>query len=316
MSNVKKIGLFGFGTVAKGFYQILCQQRDLQVRIEKVCIKRPNLDRNGYKLHFTDQAQEILEDDTIEIVIEVTDDATLAKEIVKRALERGKSAISANKRMIAESLHEVNQWHQAYDSPFLYEAAVGGGIPIIYTIDHSLKDYRITKIRAILNGSSNYILSQMHQQNYSFDQALDQAQQKGFAESDPRLDIEGWDASFKLAILAYHSFDEILLPDSFLRESIQNISPLDIQQAHQLGQKIKSIASVEKKKGKLHCHVKAEWLQSTDELYNVDNENNAISLETELSNTHTLIGKGAGSLPTGSAIFSDLKRILNGYKYR
>jgi len=177
MNNVRKIGLFGFGTVGKGFYEVLKQHPDTPAVISKVCIKRLDLERIGHELYFTNDADELLQDAEIDIIIEVIDDPVAAKEIVFHALKAGKSVISANKKMIAESLDDVDEWHRSFSLPLLYEAAVGGAIPIINTIESSFKDYQINSIRGILNGSSNYILTKMQQENLSFEIALSEAQQ-------------------------------------------------------------------------------------------------------------------------------------------
>ncbi len=316
MNQIKKIGLFGFGTVGKGFYHNLQRHPHLPVQLSKVCIKRLDLERISHDLYFTDDASEILDDPAIDIIIELTDDAKAAKNIVHTALRKGKSVISANKKMIAESLEEVHNWHQTYEATFLYEATVGGGIPIICTVDDSLRDYGITQIRGILNGSSNYILTQMQQKSWSFDQALEEAQKKGFAETDPTLDISGMDASYKLVILSYHAFGEVISLENFHLENLENVSKKDIEVARQASQKIKPVACIEKKEEKYICGIKPIKVDLTDELFNVDNEYNAISVQTKISDRHLFVGKGAGAFPTGAAVFSDLNRILKGYKYR
>jgi homoserine dehydrogenase len=316
MSNQKKIGLFGFGVVGKGVYEILKRNPLPSIEISKVCVQRLDLERINHELYFTTNPNELLEDPSIDIIIEVINDPISAKEIVKSALSKGKSVISANKKMIGESLHEVNEWHQLPDASFLYEAAVGGGIPIIHNVDSNFRDQQVTKIRGILNGSSNYILTQMQQKKWTFDQAVAHAQKLGFAEANPSLDVDGIDASYKLAILAYHAFGEVISMKSCVIESIRNVSETDIKLAIKKNQKIKQVATIELKDGEYYCSVKPELVNATDELYNVDFENNAVNVHTIISGSHLATGKGAGSLPTGSAVFGDLKRILNGYKYQ
>lgn len=312
----KKIGLFGFGVVGKGVYEILKRHPLPSVEIAKVCVQRLDLERINHDLYFTTDPDELLNDPCIDIIIEVINDPVFAKEIVYSALSKGKSVISANKKMIGESLHEVDEWHQLYEGSFLYEAAVGGGIPIIHNVDSNFRDQGVTKIRGFLNGSSNYILTQMQQQKWVFDQALAHAQKLGFAEANPSLDVDGIDASYKLAILAYHAFGKVISMKSCEIESVRNVSAADIKLATKKNQKVKPVATIELKDGEYFCSVKPELIKSTDELYNVDFENNAISIQTVISGSHLATGKGAGSLPTGSAIVGDLKRILNGYKYQ
>ncbi len=316
MNKHKKIGLFGFGTVGKGFYENLKKQPHLPATIEKVCVKRVDLPRIGHELYFTDNPDELLLDPAIDIIVELIDDADAAKKYVHTALRNGKNVISANKKMIGESLSEVDFWHSEFETSLLYEAAVGGGIPIVHAIDGFLRDQEVTKIRGILNGSSNYILTQMQQNNWDFNKALVDAQKKGFAERNPTLDVSGVDASYKLLILAYHAFGEVFSMNSFNAESIENVTKEDIKKAKLKGKKIKPVATIERLGGEITCTIKPELVSPNDELYSIDFENNAISVDTLISGKHTAAGKGAGSLPTGSAVLEDLKRILNGFSYQ
>ena len=316
MSKHKKIGLFGFGTVGRGFYENLKKHPHLPVSIEKVCVKRIDLPRIGHELYFTDNPDELLLDPTIDIIVELIDDADAAKHFVHTALQQGKNVISANKKMIGESLNEVDQWHQTYDATLLYEAAVGGGIPIVHSIDGFFRDQEVLKIRGILNGSSNYILTQMQQRQWSFEKALSDAQVKGFAERNPTLDVSGVDASYKLSILAYHAFGEVLSMSGFSSESIEVISKEAIKKAKVKGRKIKPVATIERKDGQIFCSVKPESVGPNDEFYSIDFENNAVSVDTLISGKHIAAGKGAGSLPTGSSVLEDLKRLLSGYSYQ
>jgi homoserine dehydrogenase len=310
MSNVKKIGLFGFGTVGKGVYELLSKYYNLPAEISKVCVKRVDLERVNHSLYFTNDPSELLLDEDLDIIIEVISDADAAKEIIHRALASDKSVISANKKMIGSCINEVDSWHQAYPSNFFYEAAVGGGIPIIHSIEQVFKSQGITKIRGILNGSSNYILTQMNLNNQSFDSALADAQKKGFAEENPSLDVDGFDASFKLRILGYHAFGETIDLKSCSQESIRNVSSSDMKLAKKHNKKIKPVATLEKKNGVYSCSIKPELISSSDSIYPIDFEYNGIEIHTQVSGKHLLVGKGAGAMPTGSAIINDLKKAL------
>ncbi|MEP1035402.1 homoserine dehydrogenase [Ekhidna sp.] len=316
MNEHKKIGLFGFGTVGQGFYENLKKHPQLAASIDKVCVKRIDLPRIGHELYFTDDPNELLLDPALDIIIELIDDAEAAKQYVHTALRNGKCVISANKKMIAESLKQIDQWHNQFETTFLYEAAVGGGIPIVHTVDGFLRDQEVLKIRGILNGSSNYILTQMQLHQWSFEKALNDAQMKGFAERNPTLDISGVDASYKLSILAYHAFGEVFSMSSFSSESIENITKETIKKAKSQGKKIKPVATIERTEKGIVCTVKPEAVGPDDELYSIDFENNAISVETLISGKHIAAGKGAGSLPTGSAVLEDLKRLLSSYSYQ
>ena len=273
MTPIKKIGLFGFGTVGQGFYENLKKQRHLPVEISKVCVKRIDLERIGHELYFTNNPDELLNDPEIDIIIELIDDATFAKTLVEGALASGKDVISANKKMIGESLEEIEHWHGSFDSGFLYEAAVGGGIPIVNSIDGFLRDQEISSIRGILNGSSNYILTQMQINQWPYEKALFEAQRNGFAESNPSLDVNGFDAAFKLSILAYHAFGNVPSMKRFEIESIDGISKGDFKKAKSKGRKIKMVASLQSSSGDISCAVKPEIVGPNDELYSVDFEN-------------------------------------------
>jgi homoserine dehydrogenase len=316
MKTPKKIGLFGFGTVGKGFYENLKKSSHTSAVISKVCVKRLDLPRIGHELYFTNDPEELLGDPEVDIIIELIDDAAAAKKITERALLEGKNVISANKKMIGESLKEVAGWHRSFDTSFLYEAAVGGGIPIVHSVDGFFRDQEILEIRGILNGSSNYILTQMQLNHWGFEEALSEAQKKGFAERNPSLDVSGIDASYKLSILAFHAFGEVPSMKSFDIESIESVTKEDIKRAKSKGRKIKLVATLKKTDNEIECSVKPESVGPNDELYSVDFENNAICVETLISGRHVFAGKGAGALPTGSAVLEDLKRLLSGYSYQ
>ncbi|SNT20814.1 homoserine dehydrogenase [Ekhidna lutea] len=316
MKTPEKIGLFGFGTVGKGFYENLKKQPNLPAIISKVCVKRLDLPRIGHELYFTNDPEELLSDPELDIIIELIDDPEAAKIYVEKALASGKHVISANKKMIGDSLDEVDRWHQRFTGNFLYEAAVGGGIPIVHAIDGFYRDQEILKIRGILNGSSNYILTQMQLQNWTYEKALKDAQLKGFAERYPSLDVSGMDASYKLSILAYHAFGKVPSMKSFEVHSIEEVSKEDIKKAKMKNRKIKPIATLTLQDSEINCIIKPEAVGPNDEFYSVDYENNAVSVETLISGKHVAVGKGAGSLPTGSSVIEDLKRLLQGYNYQ
>jgi homoserine dehydrogenase len=315
MSRKKKIGLFGFGVVGKGFYELL-KCAHVPVEIVAVCVREITAERQQHELYFTTDHHEILQNDDIDIVVELISDSVVARSIVDTALRSGKAVISANKKMIAESLEEVDLWHQFYPSPFLYEGAVGGGIPIIYNLNTTFRDQHVSKIKGILNGTSNYILTQMHERGWSFEDALRDAQAKGFAELNPALDVDGHDPSFKLAILGYHAFGEVLSLNGCYLESLRNVTAADIRKAKSTGRKIKSIATLERVGEHFICSVKPEFVAPSDLFYSVDNENNIIGVQTDISGWHYLIGKGAGAYPSGSAVLADLKKVLRGFRYQ
>lgn len=266
--------------------------------------------------YFTTNPSDLLDDPSIDVIVELTDDAAAAFDVVERALQSGKPVVSASKRMIAENIRQVAAWHQQYEAPFLYEAAVAGSIPILQMLEQFFAPQKVLSIRGILNGSTNYILTLMREKGLSFDEALRAAQDNGFAESDPSLDISGHDATHKLIILAYHAFGAIPSPEEIRVESITNMEDWFYEQARANGQKIKSVAHIYPSKGRLRYKVQPELVDVSDELYPVEFENNAIVVEGSLSGKQLYVGKGAGSLPTAAAVIHDLALWKNGFRYR
>ena len=307
---MKKIGLFGFGCVAQGFYEVLTQQ-DLGAEISKICIKDPDKERGISSDLFTTDPREILDDPQVDLVIELIDDARAAREIVFETLAKGIPTISANKKMIAENLEGLIALQQLHGTTFLYEGAVAGAIPILQTLQNFLVHQPIDEIRAILNGSTNFILTKMKQEGISYEAALDQAQALGFAETDPKLDVQGYDAVYKTVIIAYHAYGQILDPGEVYREGIDQLSSYLLQQGRKEYAKVKLIASMAKDGSGVKASVRPLVLDAEDPLYSVDLENNAIQINGAFSGPQLMIGKGAGSLPTGYAVLGDLKKILN-----
>ena len=312
----KKIGLIGYGVVARGFFHALSENPQLNASIKKIAIKNPLKARNIPPAYFTTDIDEVLNDPDIDLIVELIDDAEVAYQIAKKCLMAGRPVISANKKMIAENIKEVATWHERCAAPFLYEAAVAGSIPILHNLEQFFKYQEITSLRGILNGSTNYILSTMREEKLTFEDALQLAQQKGFAESDPSLDISGSDAMYKLIILAYHAFGIAITDHGQVRlESITNMEDHFYTLAESRGQKIKSIATAYKKNGSLLLKVQPELVGHDDELFGIEQENNAISVTASLSGKQLYVGKGAGSLPTGSAVINDLSLLLSGFRY-
>lgn len=311
----QKIGLFGYGVVAQGFVEALRQNTHFDVQIAGICIKDPLKSRDLPPYLFTTDPQVLLADPEISIIIELTNDAESAFWIAEQALSRGKAVISANKKMIAEHITEVASWH-AKGYHFLYEGAVGGSIPILHNLEQYFQQQQVTEIRGILNGTTNYVLSQMRDQQISFTDALTLAQKNGFAESDPSADISGTDAMYKLIILTYHSFGHCISAEQIRVESITNMEDWFYEMARQNGQKIKSIAHAYWSKGQLRLKVQPEVIGQEDDLFQVDQENNAVVVTGTLSGKQIYMGKGAGSLPTGSAVINDLSLLLQGFRYQ
>ncbi|MFY0689742.1 MAG: homoserine dehydrogenase [Cyclobacteriaceae bacterium] len=310
----KRIGLFGFGCVAQGFYAGLQQNPEIDAEIVRICVKNPDKERLAPSDLFTTEAADIIASQ-VDILVELIDDAKAAKRIVVEGLKAGIPVISANKKMIAENLRELVQLQQETQTPFLYEGAVAGSIPILYNLDQFFSTQSISAIRGILNGSTNYILTKMKLNEIGYEDALDEAQALGFAESDPALDVEGTDAAYKTAILGFHAFGQFVDPASIEKEGIDKLTANQILDSRKENHKLKLVCSIDLHNDQLSASVKPELVSESDALYAVDYEYNAISVNGNLSGIQTYVGKGAGSHPTGSAVLSDLNLLLSGFSY-
>ena len=310
------IGLFGFGVVGEGLYKVLQQTPSLNASIKKVCIKQANKERNAPASLFTTEKKDLLFDPEINVIVEVIDDADAAFEIVTIALHNGKAVVSASKKMIAEHLPEILQMQKETDLPFLCEAAACASIPVIRNLEEYYDNDLLHSIKAIVNGSTNFILTKMFEDKLDFNAALLLAKQLGFAESNPKLDVEGYDAVNKWAILLNHAYGIVEHPDSILFTGIQNIQLTDALVAKEKGLDIKLIAQAKKlKNGKVAAFVLPQFVQNGDPLSFVKNEYNGVVIESGFADKQFFYGKGAGSFPTASAVLSDISALRYNYKY-
>jgi homoserine dehydrogenase len=310
------IGLFGFGVVGKGLYDVLHNTATLQSTIKKICIKNTDKKRSIGQENFTSDAAELLNDQDINVIVELIDDSKAAFEIVKSALQNGKAVVSANKKMIAENFEELLALQKKYQTPFLYEASCCASMPLIRNLEEYYDNDLLQSLRGIINGSTNFILTKIFQEQLEFDAALQKAQPLGFAESNPKLDIGGFDAANKLSILLAHSFGVIAGIDQFIFNGIENISLLDAEFAKEKRFSIKLVANAQKlKNGKLAAFVLPQFVSHTDDLYHVQNEFNAVTTESAFADKHFFKGKGAGAFPTASAVLSDISALRYNYKY-
>jgi homoserine dehydrogenase len=310
------IGLFGFGVVGKGLYDVLKNTATLQSTIKKICIKNTDKKRSIDQDNFTSDASELLNDQEINVIVELIDDSKAAFEIVKSALQNGKAVVSANKKMIAENFEELLALQKKYQTPFLYEASCCASMPLIRNLEEYYDNDLLQSFRGIINGSTNFILTKIFQEKLDFTAALEMAQQLGFAESNPKLDIGGFDAANKLSILLAHSFGVIAGTDQFIFNGIENICLLDADYAKEKRLSIKLVANAQKlKNGKLAAFVLPQFVSANDDLYHVQNEFNAVTTESTFADKHFFKGKGAGAFPTASAVLSDISALRYNYKY-
>jgi homoserine dehydrogenase len=310
------IGLFGFGTVGKGLYDVLHTTPTLQASIKKIVIKNPTKKRSIAAENFSTDANTILNDESINVIVELIDDADAAFEIVKTALQKGKSVVSANKKMIAEHFEELLQLQKKYNTALLYEAACCASMPIVRNLEEYYDNDLLKSIRGIINGSTNFILTKILEEQLEFKAVLSLAQQLGFAESNPKLDIGGFDAANKLSILLAHSYGVIAKPTDFIFTGIENITLPDAILAKEKKHTIKLVATAKKlANGKLAAFVLPQFVTQADNLYHVQNEFNALTTESTFADEHFFKGNGAGAYPTASAVLSDISALGYNYKY-
>jgi homoserine dehydrogenase len=311
------IGLFGFGVVGEGIYKVLNEKKQLDAEIKKVVVKHSDKERNAPKSLFSTQTEDILNDDEINLVVELIDDADAAYHIVKQAIVSGKSVVTANKKMVAEHLEELVALSKEKGVSFLYEAAVCGSIPIIRNLEEYFDNDLLTHVSGVVNGSTNYILSKMYSENQSYEVALKDAQEKGFAESDPALDVEGVDAAYKLSIISLHAFGSRVVSEDVIRKGITSIDPFDFQYAREKNCVIKLVAScslgADQKSGVLT--VLPTFVSQSDSLGLIHNEYNGVLVGSTLADEQFFHGKGAGRYPTSSAVLSDISALQYDYAY-
>ncbi|MEX0635782.1 MAG: homoserine dehydrogenase, partial [Ferruginibacter sp.] len=288
----------------------------LQASIKKICIKDSSKKRAISQNHFTTDVNELLNDETINVIVELIDDAEAAYHIVKSALQKGKAVVSANKKMIATHFEELLHLQQQHHTAFLYEGACCASIPIIRNLEEYYDNDLLSSLKGIVNGSTNFILTKIFQEGLSFKDALLEAQQLGFAESNPALDIEGHDAANKLTILLAHAFGYIATPGSFLYNGITDIKSSDAVFASQKNLSIKLVATAQKiNDTQLAAFVLPQFVEASDELFYVSNEFNGLITESSFADKHFFKGKGAGAYPTAAAVLSDIAALRYQYKY-
>ncbi|MBK0402629.1 homoserine dehydrogenase [Adhaeribacter sp. BT258] len=310
------IGLFGFGCVGYGLYEVLHKTPGLQTTIKKICVKNPEKQRPISAGNFTFDKNAILSDPEINVVVELIDDADAAFEIVSEAMKKGKAIVSANKKMIAEHFQELLELQQEFGVPLLYEAACCASIPIIRNLEEYYDTDLLQSFEGIVNGSTNYILSKTFAEGLSYRSALEQAQENGYVETDPTLDIQGTDAKYKLLLLLVHAFGQIVKPEQIFNFGIDRISDLDLKFAKENGYKIKMVAQAFKNEDQtVSCFVLPKFVKPGDKLFGVDDVFNGLITQNNFSDTQFFVGKGAGAFPTASAVLSDLSALTYDYKY-
>ncbi len=311
-----KIGLFGFGVVGEGLYKVLNQTSSINASIKKVCIKHPEKKRNAPQGLFTTYPEILISDSSINVIVELIDDADAAFDITRRALQAGKAVVSANKKMIAEHLPELIELQKKHNVPSLYEAACCASIPVLRNLEEYYDNDLLQGVCGIVNGSTNYILSKIFEEDKTYTEALKDAQEKGFAESNPDLDVKGIDAVNKLSIILSHAYGVQTPPKNLIHFGIQNILATDAVYAQEKGYEIKLVAKAQKiNKDEVAACVLPQFVKKDSLLHSVRNEYNGVIIESGLADAQFFYGKGAGSFPTASAVLSDISALRYDYKY-
>lgn len=313
--HISTLGIIGFGCVGQGLYHVLQETKGIQATIKKICIKNIDKPRSIDASYFTTNKYELLDDPEIDVIVELIDDAEEALIISREALKRGKSVVSANKKMIAENLQELIALQEEYKTSFLYEGSCCASIPIIRNLEEYYDNDLLKGVEGIFNGTSNFILSKIFDEGWSFNDALQYAQDLGFAETDPTSDIEGFDSKFKLCIILLHSFGIFVDPVDVFNYGISKLNDFDIAFAKKNNFRIKLVAKCFKKDDSISAYCLPQLVDKDHKLFNVKNEYNGVILESAFSESQVFIGKGAGSNPTGSAVLSDIAALRYDYQY-
>lgn len=315
MTPTLRIGLFGFGCVGQGLWDVLHRTKGLQTEIARICVKDRTKPRTLGAGIFTFEKNDILDDPSVDVVVELIDDADAAFDIVSSALQRGKAVVTANKKMVATHFTELLDLQRRTGQPVLYEASCCGSIPIIRNLEEYYDNDMLDGVQGIMNGTTNYILTKLTETSASYADVLAEAQQLGFAESDPTLDVEGFDAAFKTLIVSAHAFGTVMRPADVIRRGITSVTAFDAATARAHGQTVKLVSQSRIRDGKLTSFVLPAFVSHQDSLATVRNEYNAVLLHGAFSDAQFFVGKGAGGHPTASAVLSDLAALRYTYKY-
>lgn len=312
MDKKVKIGMIGLGTVGSGVFKTLKNFDD--VEIKKIVVKDINKKRNieGFDASLvSDDVSEILLDKEIEIVVEVIGGVEPAFGWIKQALENGKHVVTANKELLAKHGEELFNLAEKHNRVVLYEAAIAGGIPIIMPVKTILKGNKITKIAAILNGTTNYILTKMDVENASYEAVLKEAQELGYAETDPTGDVEGFDSAYKITTLSTIAFGQRIKVDKVYREGISKITADDMKNANELGYKIKLVALAQlNENDSADVRVHPMLVSKNSTLAHINYVTNAVMIEGYPVGQIAFSGPGAGELPTASSVIGDVLAIV------
>ena len=315
------VGLLGFGGVGQSVYRTLAEQRDYYaarsgraIAVPRIAVRdraRPRAVSVDPSV-LTDDALAIATDPALAVIVEVMGGIEPAITCIRAALEAGKHVVTANKEVMAIAGPELLELAYQRNVELLYEASVGGGIPIIAPLQRDLHANEVAAVQAIINGTTNFMLTAMAREGLTYEAALAEAQRRGYAEPDPANDVDGTDAAYKLAILATLAFHVTVRPDDVYREGITQLTPKDFTYARRLGYVVRLVATARRAAGGLDVRVHPTLLPEDDPLAKVDGVLNAIAVEGNLIGRALFEGPGAGPAPTTSAVIADLLDIVRG----
>ena len=320
-----KIALLGFGTVASGVpfllkenHEKITQAAQDEIEIAKVLVRddaeKEKLQAAGHDYNFVTNVDEIIEDKDIAIVVELMGRIEPAKTFITRALEAGKHVVSANKDLLAVHGSELLEIAQKHQVALYYEAAVAGGIPILRTLVNSLASDKVTKVLGVVNGTSNFMMTKMVEEGWTYEDALAEAQRLGYAESDPTNDVEGIDAAYKMVILSQFAFGMNIQFDQVGHKGISQITPQDVSVAQSLGYVIKLVGSIVETESGIAAEVTPTFLPKQHPLAGVNDVMNAVYVESIGISESMYYGPGAGQKPTATSVVADLVRIVRRLK--
>ncbi|MBO6272889.1 homoserine dehydrogenase [bacterium] len=312
-----KIGMIGLGTVGTGVYKTLQEFDDIE--IVKIAVKNINKKRDIENFDtsiMTTDPYEIINNPDIDILVEVIGGVNPAWDYISKAIEKGKHIVTANKELLAKKGEDLFNLAEKHNKVVLYEAAIAGGIPLIMPMKTIMAGNKISKVRGILNGTTNYILTKMDIDGASYEDVLKEAQDLGYAETDPTGDVEGYDAMYKITTLSTIAFGKRIKLDNVYREGITKVRAEDMQKANELGYKIKLVAIGNlDKNGKADVRVHPMLVQKTTPLAHVDYVTNTVNLDGYPMGNISFTGPGAGEFPTASSVVGDIINIVAGLKH-
>lgn len=312
-----KIGLVGTGTVGGGCIDIILKHKEsfkrhygIDIELARVCsLSSAQAEAHGVGHLFTADVNDIVNDPDIDIVIEVVGGTTFARTVVLSALEAGKCVVTANKALMATCGKEVMETAARMNKEIAFEASVGGGIPIIDPLKHSLIANEISSVMGIVNGTTNYMLTRMAEDGMSYEEALAEAQAKGFAEADPSADVEGYDAAAKIAILASIAFNSRVTMADVYTSGITHISPIDLEAAEDMGYVVKLLALAHRTESGIDVRVHPTMLPAEHQLAKVNGVYNAIYVTGDFVGDTMFFGEGAGAGAAASAVMGDVLEV-------